>query len=42
MAQLRAVVPLGRHGWAQRHPASAGQRTHPRAHTNAPHLEPRT
>ncbi|WP_234311044.1 hypothetical protein, partial [Streptomyces sp. NRRL WC-3795] len=26
--QLRAVVPLGRHGWAQRHPVGAGLRTH--------------
>ncbi len=31
---LRAVVPLGRHGWAQRHPATPGRappcaRTHP-------------
>ncbi|MEV5095875.1 hypothetical protein ACFC5H_21130 [Streptomyces rochei] len=33
--QLRAVVPLGRHGWAQRHPVGAGLRTHPRAHTHA-------
>ncbi|MFF5196719.1 hypothetical protein, partial [Streptomyces anthocyanicus] len=24
---LRAVVPLGRHGWAQRHPATPGRVT---------------
>ncbi|MGP4092137.1 hypothetical protein, partial [Streptomyces sp. KR55] len=35
--QLRAVVPLGRHGWAQRHPASAGERTAPDAPFSGAH-----
>ncbi|MFJ9669868.1 hypothetical protein ACIRP5_03630, partial [Streptomyces sp. NPDC101221] len=36
-APLRAVVPLGRHGWAQRHPVGAGPRHPPRARTRAGH-----
>ncbi|MFK4803736.1 hypothetical protein ACI3K5_34270, partial [Streptomyces sp. MPA0124] len=32
---LRAVVPLGRHGWAQRHPVGAGPRHPPHARTHA-------
>jgi hypothetical protein len=37
-AQLRAVVPLGRHGWAQWHPVGAGKRDQPRT---APRRAPR-
>ena len=37
--QLRAIVPLGRHGWAQRHPQAPGSATHPRPTPTQAHLE---
>ncbi|MGW0710840.1 hypothetical protein ACWD4G_33625 [Streptomyces sp. NPDC002643] len=40
LAQLRAVVPLGRHGWAQRHPVSAGKRNPDPAHSTSGHAQP--
>ncbi|MFI6492774.1 sensor histidine kinase [Streptomyces sp. NPDC050564] len=39
LSQLWAIVPLGRHGWVQRHPASAGKRTHPDLQPDTRHSE---